>query len=475
MHDPPGARPHRPTPLPPTTCRRRQWPRVPARCTRAAVSRAQLNCASELLDKRHWPKGFGDRVCIRCPAPGWCGPMPSCRRRPTASPRCWCSDMGLVPGNRVLLRAPNNPMLAACWFAVIKAGGIAVGTMPLLRAKELGHHRQGAGHARAVRRRPGRGAGAGRRRTHPVLRRCGTSWHVLDGAEPACGLEAVPARQSRALRQRAHRGRRHRLLAFTSGTTGKPKATMHFHRDVMAGVRGWPTHVLRPEADDVFIGSPPLAFTFGLGGLLLFPWRWARPRCCWRRPPAAAAGRHPGLRRHHAVHRAHLLPALALLAASGLRRTALRKCVSAGEALPAATRALWKEATGIEMIDGIGATELLHIFISADEATPPRRHRPAVPGYRARWSTTGQEVPPAPWASWRCRAPPAAATWTTRARPTYVQGGWNLTGDAYLHGRRRLLLLPGAHRRHDHLGRLQHRRPRGGRRCCCTRPWPSAR
>ena len=217
------------------------------------------------------------------------------------------------------------------------------------------------------------------------------------------------------------------LLAFTSGTTGQPKATMHFHRDVMASCVCFPPHVLRADADDVFIGSPPLAFTFGLGGLTLFPMRVGASTVLLEKAGADRAAR--GDRAHRAtvlLHRADLVPR------HGRRRRrerrigvrdggTLRKCVSAGEALPAATRALWREATGIELIDGIGATEMLHIFISADEAhARPGATGKAVPGYRAsvvdddgRERAARHDRPPR-----GARARPAAATSTTRARRT---------------------------------------------------------
>ena len=155
----------------------------------------------------------------------------------------------------------------------------------------------------------------------------------------------------------------------------------------------------------------------------------------------------------------------------------LRKCVSAGEALPAATRALWKQATGIEIIDGIGSTELLHIFISADEAhARPGATGVPVPGYRACvLGDDGQELPRGQVGRLAVKGPTGCKYLDDPRQANYVQNGWNLTGDAYLRRRRRPVRLPGAHRRHDHLRRLQHRRPRGGRaRCCCTRRWPNA-
>ena len=216
------------------------------------------------------------------------------------------------------------------------------------------------------------------------------------------------------------------LFAFTSGTTGQPKATMHFHRDVMASCVCFPPHVLRAAPDDVFIGSPPLAFTFGLGGLTVFPMHIGASTVLLEK-----AG-PPDLLEAIVAHRATVCftaPTSYRAMAAGAREKKigvrdggpLRKCVAAGEALPAATRALWKEATGIEIIDGIGATEMFHIFIAADEA----HARPGATGTRRaglprarRRRRRQRRCPPERSAASRCRARRAAATSTTRARPT---------------------------------------------------------
>ncbi len=223
------------------------------------------------------------------------------------------------------------------------------------------------------------------------------------------------------------------LIAFTSGTTGKPKGTMHFHRDVMAICVCFPTHILKPSADDVFCGTPPLAFTFGLGGLLLFP---------------LAVGASTLLREK-------LTPELLLRTVTDEKATvcftaptfyrmmaslahdhdldSLRHCVSAGEALPAATRTLWKQASGIEMIDGIGSTELLHIFISAreDQARGGATGL-VVPGYRACvLDAQGREVPRGQVGRLAVKGPTGCRYLADARQTTYVQNGWNLTGDAY--------------------------------------------
>ena len=387
---------------------------------------AQLNCAAALLD-RHIAEGRGERICIRGQGVSWT--YQDLYERANQIANLLTQEMALLPGNRVLLHGSNTPMMAACWFGIVKAGGIVVATMPLLRAKEL----------------------------KPILRIAQVS-HALCEAALADELRAA-ALDSPGLRQLRHfhydgpdsleRAMERQpktfptvdtasddtcLIAFTSGTTGVPKATMHFHRDVMAICACWPAHVLKPGPDDVFTGSPPLAFTFGLGGLLLFPMAVGASTVLIAKPGPA-----------------QLLEAIAAcgvtvlftaptsyrtLAARGveLRKTALRRCISAGEALPTSTRTLWREATGIELIDGIGATEMLHIFISADEASArPGATGRVVPGYQARViDDEGRELPPGTIGRLAVRGPTGCRYLADERQKTYVQNGWNLTGDAYL-------------------------------------------
>ena len=386
----------------------------------------QLNCATELLD-RHVAEGRGDRVCIRAPGLTWT--YADLQDKANRIANVLVRDMGVVPGNRVLLRAPNNPMLVACWFAVMKVGAIAVATMPLLRAKEL-----------------------------KAIVEIGQVTHALCDAALAEELR-LTALETPLLRQMRHfnyagpdsleaameRASSHFdnvptasddtcIFGFTSGTTGVPKATMHFHRDVMAICQCWPPHVLRATPDDVFIGSPPLAFTFGLGGLVLFPMSIGASTVLLDKasPPQLL----DGIKEFGATVLFTAPTSYRTLAARGveLRRTPLRKCVSAGEALPASTRALWKDATGIELIDGIGATEMLHIFISHDEAhaRPGATGKP-VPGYRAKVvDDDGKEVPPGTIGKLAVQGPTGCRYLADERQKNYVKNGWNVTGDAYL-------------------------------------------
>ena len=386
----------------------------------------QLNCATELLD-RHVAQGRGGRVCIRAPGVSWT--YAELQEKANRIAHVLVRDMGLVPGNRVLLRAPNNPMLAACWFAVMKAGGIAVGSMPLLRARELKtiidkaqvtHALCDAALADELR----EAAAA-----CPGLRQLR---HFNSSAPDS--LEAAMQRQGATFANVDTAADDTCLLAFTSGTTGVPKATMHFHRDLMAACACWPPHVLRPQPDDVFIGSPPLAFTFGLGGLLLFPLAVGASTVLLEK--AAPPQLLEAIAQFGATVLFTAPTTYRTLAARGpeLRSTALRKCVSAGEALPASTRALWKEATGIEIIDGIGATEMLHIFISADEANArPGATGKVVPGYQARVvDEDGGELAPGTIGRLAVKGPTGCRYLADARQTSYVKNGWNYTGDAYL-------------------------------------------
>jgi len=385
----------------------------------------RLNCSAPLLDD-HVAQGRGDRVCIQAPGLRWT--YADLQAQANRIANVLVQDLGVVPGNRVLLRAPNNPMMAACWLAVMKVGAVATATMPLLRAKELKH------------------VIAKARVTHALCDlRLAEELKLAAAESPdlkhvrwfndssADGLEAAMAKHSPVFANVDTARDDTCILAFTSGTTGQPKATMHFHRDVMAACACWPPHVLRPTADDIFMGTPPLAFTFGLGGLLLFPLSIGASTVLLEQ------GGPQDLVDAVLKYQATILftaptsyRAIAAIAGP-LRGGTLRKCVSAGEALPAATRALWKEATGIEMIDGIGATELMHIFISADETRArPGATGKVVPGYVACvMDDQGQPVPPGQVGNLAVKGPTGCRYLADERQAKYVRDGWNYTGDAY--------------------------------------------
>ena len=392
---------------------------------------AQLNCASELLDR--WVlQGQGDRTAVLGTAPdgtpiAWS--YVDLQAHANRIANVLTAELGLLPGNRVLLRGANSPMLAACWFGIVQAGGIAVGSMPMLRARELTSIVAKAEITHAL--------VDVRLAQEIALARhtCPTLVHLLHfNGDAGAGLEAAMAAQPTSFFNVDTAADDTCLIAFTSGTTGQPKAALHFHRDVMAACACWPPHVLRAKADDRVIGSPPLAFTFGLGGLLLFPLSIGAASVLVEKatpdamPAAIAQHRATICYTSPTAYRAmvgHLV---------GHDLSSLRKCVSAGEALPAATRTLWRDSTGIELIDGIGSTELLHIFISATEKQARGGATGyVVPGYEACIvDDYGKPLPPGQVGRLAVRGPTGCKYLADERQKSYVQKGWNLTGDAYL-------------------------------------------
>jgi len=388
---------------------------------------ARLNCATELLDGAV-SRGWGERAAILAPG-GVRWTYADLLAHANRIAHVLREDLALIPGNRVLLRGPNSPMMAACWFGVVKAGGIAVGTMPLLRAKELTDivGKAQITHALCDARLAGELDAA--RLACPTLTTI--AWFETGAAD---GIEALAARKPGVFADVRTAADDTALIAFTSGTTGTPKGTMHFHRDVLAACDCWPRSTLRATADDIFTGSPPLAFTFGLGGLLLFPLRLGAATLLLERPSPDAL--LPAIAEHRATVLFTAPTSYRAMAAQAgaFDLSSLRKCVSAGEALPAATRKLWKDATGIEMIDGIGATEMLHIFISHDEdhARPGATGMP-VPGYRACvMDDDGKPLPPGKVGQLAVKGPTGCRYLADERQRNYVRNGWNYTGDAYL-------------------------------------------
>jgi 2-aminobenzoate-CoA ligase len=345
--------------------------------------------------------------------------------------RVLVDDLGLVPGNRVLLRGGNSAWLAMAWLAVVRAGLVAVATMPLLRARELADIIEKARPAAALcdarlldELEAARGA-------HPGL---STVLAFNDPARPD-GLEARSAGRDAGLPACPTDADDIAMLAFTSGTTGKPKAAAHSHRDVMAACECWPRHVLRATPTDVVVGSPPLAFTFGLGGLLVFP-MWAGASVYFPDSPYTPESLVRTFTQAGATI-CYTAPTFYRQMAAFARQHGvgtLRTCVSAGEGLPDATRQLWKEASGIEMIDGIGATEMFHIFISS---TPGGIRRGAigkvVPGYTARVvDEAGREVPRGTVGRLAVIGPTGCRYLDDPRQSQYVRDGWNHPGDAFV-------------------------------------------
>jgi 2-aminobenzoate-CoA ligase len=337
-------------------------------------------------------------------------------------------EEGLVPGNRVLLRGPNGAMLFACWLGVLKAGGVVVATMPILRAGEIATIlvRAQISHALVDAR--------CLEDFMPAAAQAGTvrslvTYHGDEGGgeleERLAGLEPEFA-PVETLRDDVA------LIAFTSGTTGQPKGCVHYHRDILACADSFARHVLKPEAASRWACSAPIAFTFGLGMLLIFPWRFGGTAVTIEQPgpkPLLEAIARHGVTNLATAPTAYkaMLPMLGEHDISGLRT-----CVSAGEHLPAATWHAWQEATGLPIVNGIGATEMMHIFISAagDKIRPGATGR-AVPGYHA--CVLNEDGIPLPHGTGRLavRGPTGCRYFDDERQAVYVQGGWNVTGDTY--------------------------------------------
>ena len=384
---------------------------------------ARLNCVAELLD-RAVAEGDGERTAILAPGLKWS--YAELQNQVNRIAQVLTEDLGVVPGNRVLLRAANTPMLAACWLGVVKAGAIAVGTMPLLRARELSVVIEKAEVALALCDEKLGEELAGAQKASPRL----TDIIHFGGAD---GLQEMMAAKSGEFTAVDTAAEDTCFFAFTSGTTGGPKGVMHCHRDVLAACDCFPPACVKATKDDIFCGSPPLAFTYGLGGLLLFPLRV-------RAAALLVEQANPdGLLGAIAEHKASVM----FTAPTGFRAmlekigdydvSSLRRCVSAGETLPKATFEAWRAATGLAIIDGIGSTEMLHIFISsADDEIRPGATGKVVPGYEARViGDCGEELPPGEIGRLAVRGPTGCRYLKGEKQTNYVEEGWNLTGDAY--------------------------------------------
>lgn len=431
----------------------------------------RLNCAVELLD-RHVKDGFGRRPAVVTPKERLTYAQLLARVDRIA--HVLNAALGCVPGSRVLLRGPNDATMVASWLAVAKAGCIAVTTMPLLRAKELVdvigkarvgaaicHESLGAELVSAQERCPdlrqvayyggslaagSLAAGTPATGSQPAGSLAAGSLAAgsfaagsLAAGSPATGslaagsLEALAENMPSGYSAVDTAADDVCMIAFTSGTTGVPKGTMHFHCDVLAVCDTFSRHVLQPSSDDLFCGTPPLAFTYGLGGALMFPLRaGASALQLEKTSPEILLAAIAEYRATICFTAPTMYRAMTPLAGK-FDIASLKKCVSAGEALPATTREAWRAATGVDIIDGIGSTEMLHIFIAAaGKDIRSGATGKAVPGYVA-CVLDDDDRPAAVGEVGRLavKGPTGCRYLADERQKTYVTDGWNVTGDAY--------------------------------------------
>jgi 2-aminobenzoate-CoA ligase len=390
--------------------------------SKANIVRALLDDACEKKDYRDFILLRSDRVTFT---------YDEARERVNRIANVLVEDCGLIPGNRVLLRGGNSIGMALSWLAAVKAGGVAVATMPLLRAKELNDIIEKAKPSIAIcdaalRDELDQAIVASYQKIEVIV------FNLPDSPED---LGSRAAQKSNMFAPHDTSADDVAMMAFTSGTTGKPKAALHTHRDLLCACNAWPKHVLKATSEDIVIGSPPLAFTFGLGGLLLFPMSVGAsvyfPSHPYTPETMVQTIRDVGAT---ITYTAPTFYRQMAQFAKGVDLPTLKKSVSAGEGLPDATRTLWREATGIEMIDGIGATEMFHIFISS----PPEEVRrgaigKVVPGYIAKVvDDEGNELPRGTVGKLAVIGPTGCKYLDDPRQANYVKNGWNYPGDAFM-------------------------------------------
>jgi 2-aminobenzoate-CoA ligase len=409
------------------------WPRMDYTGVPELAYPPRLNCVAELLDARI-TAGDGERTAILFPGGRWT--YRDLYETVNRIARVLVEDLGVVPGNRVLLRGPNTPLLAACWLAVAKVGGVVVCTMPVLRVRELVYIADKAEIRLAL-------------TDARFAADCEQAMAVRGDGSPRSGARVVRFQgegESAGTLEARMRGKPADFapcdtaaddvaaILFTSGTTGKAKGTLHFHRDVLAVSDCFPRYVLKPTADDLFCGSPSFAFAYGVGGLLFFPLRFGASVLLLEQP--LPTNLLHGIEDYRATICFTVPTAYRAMCGvlGGYDLSSLTKCVSAGETLPASTFEAWLQATGLRIIDGIGSTEMLHQFIGSppEESIPGSTGR-VVPGYQAKIvDEDGAELPPGEIGRLAVCGPTGCRYLADPERQqAYVQDGWNLTGDAY--------------------------------------------
>jgi 2-aminobenzoate-CoA ligase len=380
-----------------------------------------LNCVDRLLDQ-HIREGRGEAVCLRTFESTWT--YQDLYDKANQIAHVLVEDLGLQSGNRVLIRSANNPMMVACWFAILKAGGIVVATMPLLRAKELTTIIECAEISHAF---------------------CDSDladeMHFVksDFLKSVCfynnaSLETLIAGKPKTFTNYHSKADSIALIGFTSGTTGLPKMTSHFHKDILNICEAFPNYSLQPTAQDIFTGSPPLGFTFGLGGLVLFPMYFGASTFLIEKPTPDMLLQAI---QDHKITICFTAPTAWRVITTKVQEfdiSSLRHCVSAGETLPLKVWQDWYDATGLKIIDGIGATEMLHIFISSNiENMKPGATGVAIPGYEAKIiDSRGNQLPVNEPGRLAVRGI-TGCKYLSRPdkQKEYVELGWNITGDIF--------------------------------------------
>ena len=382
----------------------------------------RINCGRVLLDEAI-ASGHGQRTALFSSTVSWTYDELAAQTNRIAN--VLVNQLAVAPGNRVLLRAPNTPMLVAAWLAVMKVGGIAVTTMPMLRAKELSVIAQRAAIQHAL---------CDARLADELTQAAADTQQLKKVVCWGNGeLESMMQRERDVFAAVDTARDDVCLLAFTSGTTGNPKATMHFHRDVLAMADTVGRHLVQTSPDDIYVGSPPIGFTFGLGALLVFPLRFRAASALVAHPAPEALLQAVQQFRATCIFTAPTMYRQLIALAPRYDLSSLRRCVSAGEPLPKATWQAWHEATGLRIIDGIGGTEMIHIFIGSagGEIRPGATGKP-LPGYHACVvDADGNPLPRGVSGRLAVKGPTGCRYLDDARQREYVLNGWNVTGDLY--------------------------------------------
>jgi 2-aminobenzoate-CoA ligase len=383
------------------------------------------NCVHRLLDY-HIENGNGNNTCIQTFTEKWT--YQEVYEKANQIAHVLIDDFGLKSGNRVLLRSANNPMMVACWFAILKAGGIVVATMPLLRSKELTTIIDCAEISHAF------CDSELSEEMNLVLPKSRDNFLQKISFYSNGDLEQLMATKPKTFDNFHSKSDSVALIGFTSGTTGLPKMTAHFHKDILNICEAFPRYSLQPTPSDIFTGSPPLGFTFGLGGLVLFPMYFGASTFLIEKPSPDILLQAIQEYKITICFTAPTAWRIITTKVADYNISSLRKCVSAGETLPLKVWQDWYDTTGLKIIDGIGATEMLHIFISSHETNmKPGATGVAVTGYEAKIiDANGNELPRNQPGRLAVRGITGCKYLNREEKQKeYVQNGWNITGDIF--------------------------------------------